>query len=102
MRLKDVLIYFVMILTTISIVSSNWVMYDYTASDGPAGIGFPFAFRIGGGGLCVDMITHKSGLCGFNLDYHLLIIDITVWIVISFALSFSIIRIRGKPQKKKL
>lgn len=91
---------FIIILILISFVSYNWTMFDYTASDGPKGIGFPFAFYIGGGGLCFDTTTKQPITCQFIFDYKMFIVDFIIWLVISFGLAFSSIRVYNKVKKK--
>ena len=76
-------------------------MYDYSAFDGPKGIGFPLAFYIGGGGLCYSEVTKTGVVCPFNFDYKIFVIDIVIWIIISLALSFSIFWVYDKYKKKK-
>jgi hypothetical protein len=91
---------FILILIIVSILSSGWVAYDYTSSDGPKGIGFPFAFYVGGGGLCYDPLTTRPITCPFTFDYKNFFIDFIIWISISLALTFSINLVYSKFKKK--
>jgi hypothetical protein len=90
----------VIVLIIVSLISSNWLLYDNSASDSPKGIGFPFAFYIGGGGLCPDKNVPQGVICPFNFYYEFFLIDLIIWVAISFCLYFLILSVYNKIKKK--
>lgn len=90
---------FSIVLLVVSIISSNWVLYDHTPYDGPKGIGFPFAFYVGGGGLSYDPVTGQIGVPPYTFEFKIFVIDLLIWIAISLALSLSIIWVYNNARR---